>query len=441
MRLLKHSRSIRAASSVIVALLASVGSVASLSADECVELHAGSECADAWCCSLLEAQSLTGDWLGMRSTLAESGISFNADVTQFYMGVVDGGVERDFNAVGHADYVINLDSSKLGGPQGLFFKLRAEHRWGDGIGDLTGTLLPPALAGDLPTPDSDHVYLTNILFTQALSEQFAVFFGKLDTLDGDLNAYAHGRGKSQFSNVAFVATPVGLRTIPYSTFGAGFVVLGEGGVPIFTMSFLDPVERSTDNDISDAFSEGVTVAPELRVPVTLFDRPGHQLIGATWSSREYVALDQDPRVLLPRIPIARRTGSWSVYWNFDQTLFVNPDDETKGWGVFGRAGVADPNTNPIEAFLSFGVGGNSPIPGRSGDRFGVGWYYTKTSEELAPFIAAVVGGVGDSQGVELFYNAEVTPWFYLTPDVQYISPARDAVDDMWLMGIRGQIIF
>jgi hypothetical protein len=34
--------------------------------------------------------------------------------------------------------------------------------------------------------------------------------------------------------------------------------------------------------------------------------------------------------------------------------------------------AADDNTNPLGWFLSFGIGGNSPIESRPADRFGVG---------------------------------------------------------------------
>jgi len=47
------------------------------------------------------------------------------------------------------------------------------------------------------------------LFTETLSESFVLYAGKLDTLDGDMNSFAHGRGIHQFSNAAFVVNPIG----------------------------------------------------------------------------------------------------------------------------------------------------------------------------------------------------------------------------------------
>ncbi|WP_417387389.1 carbohydrate porin [Gimesia sp.] len=409
------------------------------------EIQSAEPIADAACFScacnrpdIWSQTTLTQNLFEQHTCLAENGITHDFDVTQFYSGVATGGSQQEFRYAGHGDYVINIDSGKLGGPQGLFVKLRAEHRFGESINSATGALLPANIQTDLPVADSTELYLTNVLFTQMFSETFGVFAGKMDTLDGDMNAFAHGRGKTQFSNAAFVATPIGLRTIVYSSLGTGFLILREGE-PIFTFTVINSTDTSGTSGFSELFANGASVIPELRLPTNLFGRPGHFLFGASWSSRDYAALEQDPYFVLPTIPIDRKTDSWSLYWNFDQYLFVNPDNPQQGWGVFGRAGIADADTNPIEWFLSLGVGGNSPIENREADTFGVGWYYSATSDRLNPFINRILGGVGDGYGVEMFYNIEVTKWFHLTADMQVIRPARQTVDTALLVGLRAVI--
>lgn len=270
------------------------------------------------------------------------------------------------------------------------------------------------------------------------SETFGVFAGKLDRLDGDQNAFASGRGMTQFSNMAFVGTPIGLRTIPYSTLGTGFVIL-QDLQPVFTFSVINARETVGTSGFDELFNDGVTLAPELRLPTEFFGLPGHQLFGGTWSSRNYVNLEQDPRIILPSVPIARSSDSWSLHYNFDQHLVVDSHDPSKGWGLFGRAGLADQATNPIGWFLSAGLGGNSMIPGRSDDTFGAGCYVAGTSSELGPLLS--LGGVGDGQGAEVFYNIAVTRWFRLTADAQFIEPARETVNSSVLLGMRGVVTF
>jgi porin len=382
----------------------------------------------------------SGDWLGLRTHLKDSGVTVDANVAQFYMGAVTGGLESSGRYAGHGDYLMNIDGDKALGMKGMFIKLRAEHRFGQSIGGLSGALLPSAVASDLPDPQSEQVYLTNVLFTQMFSETFGVFAGKIDTLDGDQNAFASGRGVTQFSNVAFVGTPIGLRTIPYSTLATGFVIL-QDLQPVFTFSVINARETVRTSGFDELFNDGVTLAPELRLPTQFFGLPGHQLFGGTWSSRNYVSLDQDPRIILPNIPIARSSDSWSLYYNFDQHLVVDSSDPKKGWGLFGRAGIADQATNPIGWFLSAGLGGNSMISGRSDDTFGAGYYFAGTSSELDPLLDLALGGVGDGHGSEVFYNMAVTKWFRLTADAQYITPAREAVNPSTLLGMRGVVTF
>lgn len=405
----------------------------SIPCDTCCDSLFPPPCDCCWC------RPYFLDCCSAREDLAASGVSVNADITQFYMEVVDGGVEHEDRYSGHGDYVVNLDLNKMGGPKGMFVKLRAEHRFGSPMSRATGTLLPPNIPANLPVADSTDVYLTNVLITQMFSETFGVFAGKMDTLDGDLNAFAHGRGKTQFSNGAFVANPIALRTVVYSTLGAGFVVLNEGE-PLLTFTVLNPTDTTRTSGFDELYEEGVVLVPELRIPTNFFGLPGHQLIGGTWSNREYVSLTQDPRIILPNVPINRQSGSWSLYWNFDQYLCVNPCNPKQGWGVFGRVGVADQDTNPIESFLSFGIGGNSPIHGRENDTFGIGWYRAETSDKLGPIISAALGGVGNAQGYEMYYDVAVTPWLHITPDLQIIVPARQAIDTAWLIGLRTQII-
>jgi porin len=92
-------------------------------------------------------------------------------------------------------------------------------------------------------------------------------------------------------------------------------------------------------------------------------------------------------------------------------------------------------------FLSFGIGGNSPIACRSADTFGIGWYYAGTSDEIGVVLETLFGPIGDGQGVDLFYNYQVAPWFHLTPNLQVIDPARQNVDTALVFGLRGKVDF
>lgn len=389
-------------------------------------------------CSCANRQNLS--WCeSLHGCLADNGILVSNNLTQFYFGTVSGGVDETARYGGHGDYVANMDLGKMGVHQGLFIKLRAEHRFGQSIGEPSGVLLPPTLATELPVADSRDLYLTNVLFTQFLSEKFGLYAGKLDTLDGDANAYASGRGITQFSNTAFIANPIALRTVPYSSLGCGFVILGEGQEPLFNFLLMNPTDTADSAGFDELFAEGVTMSAELRFPTPFLGKPGHQLFGATWSNREYVSIGQDPRILLPNVPINRANGSWSAYWNTDQALWVDSKNPARHWGYFARAGIADDATNPINYLLSVGLGGASPL--RTGDTFGIGYYYSGTSDKIGPLLPALLGPIGDGQGVEIFYRSQLTECISITPDFQWLSQARQQLDDAYLLGLRMNIAF
>ena len=94
--------------------------------------------------------------------------------------------------------------------------------------------------------------------------------------------------------------------------------------------------------------------------------------------------------------------------------------------------MADDNTNPIERFYSIGVGGQGIIPGRDKDTFGIGYFYSELSDKLP----SVFDVLGDGQGVEMFYNAEIRPWLHVTADYQIIDSGLKTNETAHVFGLR-----
>ena len=387
---------------------------------------------------LLSREYLLGDWFGYRQKFADHGITVDSNLTQFFQGVASGGLQQRFAYGDYFGSLIEVDGGKLGLLQGSYLTVRFEANFGSTINRDTGAFNPAALGASLPVLDGGAA-VTDFYYTQVLTEHFAVFFGKIDTFDGDENTFAAGRGIDQFLNSSLVWNPVSFLGMPYSTMGAGFIIK-RGDEQIFTFTVMDPAERIQDTIFNQPFATGVTLNAELRVPVTIFGLPGHQLLGGDWSSKTFADLKQDPRLLfpIPDVPIAQRIGTWNLYYNFDQYLVSDPTDPTRGWGIFGRAGYSDGNPNPIKYFLSGGIGGNSPIRGREHDAFGIGYAFSAASGELGPIISRLVG---NGQVVEAFYKAAVTPWFHVTADMQVIRGGFSGADTALVLGIRAKIHF
>ncbi len=386
---------------------------------------------------------LTGDWAGWRTTLAEHGVTLGVDVLQTYQGIVAGGRDENDAYGGSADYELHLETERLGLWPGGFLRVFAESHFAKSVNADAGVVLAPSLDGLLPLPE-DITTLTSVSYVQFLAEWVAVLGGKLETLDGDGNAFASGRGKTQFLNIAFVANPVALSTVPLSALGGGFLFVLPQGLGTYSVSVLDALGRPDVAGFDDAFDEGAVVAQELKLGYQPLGLPGHAVLGGSWSSRNFTMLEQDPRLLLDTLfgtdffDVKEAGSAWCIYYNFDQYLWVEKADTLQGVGIFFRFGQSDERTNPIERFYSVGVGGVGVIPGRDRDTFGLGWYVLDLSDELPRVIDRRTHG---GQGFEAFYNLEVLPWLHVTPDLQVIEPSATRIDTAVILGLRAQIVF
>src|SRR5262249_32392964 len=186
--------------------------------------------------------------------------------------------------------------------------------------------------------------------------------GKLNLLDGDANDFAHGYQTN------FLNTGLGINTalalFPFSAYGGALVFLPWDGA-VITAGVFDPSGKPTNNDISEAFRDGVLVSSEARFTIKPFGLLGHQMVGFVWSNKERLSLQQDPsnlaravifdrfprledpgrilrriierffpELLVPVQELNRKHDTWTVYYNFDQYLWHPGGDQNRGIGVF-----------------------------------------------------------------------------------------------------------
>ena len=416
--------------------------------------HAGAQpiqVPDTWGGDLWSRPRLTGNWGGLRDDLGKKGVVFDVDLLLTPQGVASGGRDTRAEFWGNSEYTLNVDTGKLGLWPGGFLKAYAMSSFGDSVNQASGALIPTNTAAFLPKLNEPATALMNLTFMQFLSPQFGLFAGKVYTLDGDANEFAddyHGK----FLNMGLdINTAAAL--FPISAFGGGLVVLPWEGA-VITASVIDPSGTPTNNDISEAFRDGVLVVAEGRATIKPFGLLGHQLVGFGWSNKERLSLVQDPAnlarlfltgkfprladpgpllerilerffpgLLVPTQPPNKVRDTWSVYYNFDQYLWSPQGDPTRGIGVFFRFGVSDGVANPIKYTYNVGVGGKGVVPGRPRDTFGIGWSRVEFSGNFAPFLRKQLAlGLDREDAIEMYYNASVTRWLNATLDLQIIEP-------------------
>lgn len=402
---------------------------------------------------LSERSALTGDWGGGRGGLAERGVQLELNWIQYVQGIASGGQSRTTRYGGKGEYVLNFDLDRMELVPGGVVTVRAESRYGNSVNGKVGTILPVNTPAFFPvTDDLDEdvpFAITTLLYTQYLSEQFGIFLGKLDTLDGDSNEFASGRGATQFMNANFVFNSALALRLPYSTLGVGAAWFPSDRFSL-TANVFNTVDSSTTTGFSD-FGDGTSATVEAKWQYRLGDLPGGVTAGGLYS------FNQDFRKIGARIILDPGQGlvvptqnhTWAVFLNGWQYLWADGPAEgaiavgdgrpdLRGIGVFARFGFADRDTNPIEWTGSIGLGGRGLIPTRQDDSFGVGWFYNSIQQTD---FTGIVGIDDNSQGLEAYYDLAITPAANLTFDLQIIEGAVPNVDTAVVLGARLRLAF
>src|SRR5262249_54855 len=123
-----------------------------------------------------------------------------------------------------------------------------------------------------------------------------------------------------------------------------------------------------------------------------FGLTGHQLLGVAWANKPFTLLPQDRRTILRNIllgtPLKTTSNNWGLYYNFDQYLYQDEHNPTRGFGIFFRAGVANPNTSAFQQFYSFGSAARESSRGVRKINLASA---TITSNSVATFLPAFAG--------------------------------------------------
>ena len=151
------------------------------------------------------------------------------------------------------------------------------------------------------------------------------------------------------------------------------------------------------------------------------------------------------------------TGDWAIYAVIDQLIWRSPGTKEEGIGVFFHAMVGPSDRNLSNRFFEAGVNWRAPFAERTEDIAGLAFTYLgispaaqRFSRDLVAFGAATSVYADAEAVIEATYQAAITDWFTLQPDIQLIlnpnagipgpfgpKPLADAV----VIGTRATIKF
>jgi porin len=389
--------------------------------------------------SWLERLALAGDWWGARDHLEAKGVTIDPGFTQFYQGLAAGDGDHEFLYGGKAEFFLTIDLGQLGLWNGLSAVVHGEYNYGETPAFAGGTLLPTNTAMSFPYQNEDGGDLTSVFLRQRFfGRAAALTVGKINMVDAYTGGreFSGGRGIEKFQHIAFVAPVSGI--VPVAMFGAiGSVAVSPA---TFTLMVYDAKSALNRTGLEDPFAEGVALSGSVQLVSQWFQRSGKHVLTAIWSSQDGIDLRNLPDVNLPAGSADRLSKTRERYYfsyAFEQTLWRSQADPRKAFGLFGQTSVSDGNPNPLAWSALGGLGGSSPIPGRSEDTFGAAAFYYAVSGDL---IDSLRGILRDREyGAELFYNVAVTPWLRVTADLQVVSPALAGHDTAVILGLRAQL--
>jgi len=370
----------------------------------------------------------------LRPTLGDKGLSWDLSFTSVFAGVFEGDArDKDFDWGHRVDAFIRADTEKMGLWNGGGFHVHLESRFGDSTKRAvprSGGLFPPNSSATVPLGDPGRLVATSLYYSHRLGEHGSLMFGKINALDLPANdPFFGGWGRDRFSNVAFTAPPSGV--VPPVIMGA---ILSYRVEPMtYTLMVFDPGDHTNDYWPDDLFNDGINVSLGATWAGMIAGRASTLGVTATYSTQG--GMDLRDLMLPPGLVAGTKKDSYNVAISASHLLWESADHPGKGLGIYAKAAIADGNPNPISSSIVGGMAAHGLVPSRPDDVIGLGAYHYDFSDDLRLGAAPLVK-IGNETGVEVFYNAALTPWCHLTADLQWIRPVRSEFRDTWAGGLR-----
>lgn len=421
--------------------------------------------------------TLTGNWGGLRDQLANDGINFTISYTGEVFGNVKGGIKQGATYDGQFLPQIDIDLDKLVGWQGASFRASMLQGHGPAIsGGWVGNL--NNISGVVAVPPATRLYnlwLQQNLFGNALSVRAGIMNADAEFITS-LTASLFVNSTFGWPTWTAFDLPGGGPAYPLSAPGVRVRVNpGPPGLYMQAAVFSgDPTGHDGSNSLSTGIPSGTVVS--FRGGTFIIAEAGYAINQDKGAQGPPLAFKfggwyhssnrfQDQEFATDGLSLANpastgvpmnHSGDWGIYGVADAVLYQTKDGKTlSGFVRFGAGTPADRNLIPF--YSDAGLTYQGLIPGRDNDTAGIGVAYAKISSSVSAldqqtqiFTADPTFPISNYEVVmELTYQAQVTPWLSVQPDLQYIfnpggnllnpngTPRRDAL----VLGLRSAITF
>jgi len=393
---------------------------------------------------LWNRETLTNGFAGLNDSLANKGIEVALGLTNIYQQNNHGGISthrRQGRHTGSYDLEISSDLQKLLGVEGGTLYVHTEGRWSRT--DIDATSVGSVFGANGDAGERRAMDVTEVWYEQALlGESLLVRLGKLDITGGfecrgcpvsfDGSLFASDE-TAQFLNGALVNNP----TIPFPDYGLGAIFHWNPVESWYaSIGAIDAQADGRETGFATAFHKEDYFFYVAETGIT------PQLSSANGP------LQGDYRIGVWNDPQPKANSDASKTYRDDVGLYLSCDqmlckesreaEDTQGFGTFFRYGLANDRKNDISDFWSTGFQYQGLLDGRDDDVLGVGFAQGVFSDK------ASVTYTADYESVfEAYYNVQVSPWWNVSPSLQYIANpgGAGAVSDAVVVGLRSQMAF
>jgi porin len=380
------------------------------------------------------AGATDGEPVSLAKALGIAGVSPQLDLTGIVQTKVSGDGDESVRSTGRADLFVDFSSDGLGLWEGTVLRTHTELRYNStnaaGVG---GLIWPQNTAAVLPLT-GEGIELTSLYIAQSLGAKTNLIVGKINAVDlVASDPFFGGWGIKRFQSLAFVGTPSGV--VPVTIMG-GILAHQAGDVGITLMVF-DPEDRTGDYWIDGLFATGVNASLGATWRGDMGGRATNIGITATGSTK--TGADFGDILAPPGLEGGTEKGSYNVAVQFGYDLAGSIKGPSH-LGIYGKAAIADGNPNLIQSSLVLGLAGHGLLPGRSRDRFGLGFYHFNFSNELQDTVAPLLK-FDDETGMEAWYAIALGGNADLTFNLQAVDPARSENSVVTVLGARLNLHF
>ncbi len=419
----------------------------------------------------LERDQITGDWAGVRPALSDHGVEIFGGYTVEVWGNTSGGLKTGTVYTGLLDFGAEVDLEKAIGWQGATVSTTWLWLSGrDASEDLAGNFLTISNIAGFNTLRMFELWFQQNLLDDKISLRFGQLSADSEFLGSDY-AGLFLNGTFGWPAFAYMNLPEGGPGFPMGTLGARLALNPTDWFTFQTAAFQGNVFAQDENRHGFRWSleaeTGFTFLNEAQVRWNQREEetglPGQAKAGVWFQTGAYADALAD----------STASGNYGFYGILDQMLFREPSTEVpapaglskdgksvagtkdfkapvtwqksdQGLGWFGRVGFLKGDRNFVNFYFDTGLTYKGLIPTRDEDTLGLAFAYAQLSNGAQNSLSDEGSSpAGAEMVLELSYQAVLTPWLIVQPDLQYIiNPGGTTdLDNALVVGGRASVVF